>query len=139
MRRLVLFVFIINLLPAYLQADSQIPILEIKGPTVIAFFSPVTKDELNKDADLNESLSDFQHHLQGAKLTLEKAEIKVHEIYAKSFTVKLPTSTTTFKPKDADVGYYFIMPGKKPKIQYGVVTDVDLLYIASDYFGKKII
>ena len=139
MRRLVLFVFIINLLPVYLHAASQIPILEVKGPTVIAFFSPVTIDELNKDADLNESLSDFQHHLHGAKSTLENSGIKVHEIYAKLFTVKLPTWTTTFKPKDADVGYYFIMPGKKPKIQYGVMTDIDLLHIASDYFGKKII
>jgi hypothetical protein len=129
----------LNLLPAYLHADSQIPTLEVKGPTVIAFFRPVTKDQLNRDTDLNESLSDFQHHLQGAKPTLENAGIKIHEIYTKSFTLKLPASTTTFKPKDAYVGYYFIMPGKNPKIQYGVMTDIDLLYIASDYFGKKII
>ena len=139
MHRLVWFVFIINLFPAYLHADSKIPILEVKGPTVIAFFRPVTKDQLNKDTDLNESLSDFQHHLRGAKPALENAGITVHAIYAKSFTVKLPASTTTFKPVDANVGYYFIMPGKKPMIQYGVMTDIDLLYVASDYFGKKII
>ena len=139
MRRFVLFLFVISLLPAYLHANSKNPILEVKGPAIIAFFSPVTKDELNRDAEQNESLSDFQHHLQGAKPTLEKAGIKVHEIYAKSFTVKTPTSTTIFKPKDTDVGYYFIMPGKKPRVEYGVMTDVDLLYIASDYFGKKII
>jgi hypothetical protein len=33
------------------------------------------------------------------------------------------------------VGYYFIAPGKKPRIEYGVVTDIDLLQIATEYFG----
>jgi hypothetical protein len=139
MRRLVWFVFIINLLPMHLHANSQIPLLEVKGPTVIAFFPPVTRDQINKDADLNETLSDFQHHFQSAKPTLENAWIKVHEIYAKSFNVKLQAATTTFKPKNASAGYYLVMPGKKPKIHYGVVTDLDLPYIAADYFGKKII
>ena len=139
MRRLILFLLIIYLLPVSVHAGSQIPTIEVKGPTVIAFFGPVTKDELNKDADLNESLSDFQYHLHGAKPRLEEAGIKVHEIYTKSFTVKSLTSMTTFKPKDTDVGYYFITPGKKPKIEYGVMTGVDLLYIANEYFGKKII
>jgi hypothetical protein len=139
MRRLILFLLVIYLFPVSIHAASQIQIFEVKGPTVIAFFGPVTNDKLDKDADLNESLSDFQYHLQGAKPRLEAAGIKVHEIYAKSFTVKLADSTTTFKPKNAGVGYYFIMPGKKPKIQYGVTTDIDVLYIASDYFGKKII
>ena len=69
MRRLILFLLIIYLLPVSVHAGSQIPTIEVKGPTVIAFFGPVTKDELNKDADLNESLSDFQYHLHGATQT----------------------------------------------------------------------
>ncbi len=139
MRRIILSMLVIYLLPVFVHASSQNPIVEVKAPTVIAFFGPVTKDELDKDDELNESLSDFQHHLHEATPTLEKAGIKVHELYTKSFTLKLATSTITFRPKDTDVGYYFIMPGKKPKVQYGVMTDVDLLSIASDYFGKKLL
>jgi hypothetical protein len=138
MRRLVLFMLVINIMPVYLYAGTPLPILEIKGSTVIAFFGPVTQDEIAKDADLNESLSDFQYHLHSAKSRLEEAGVTVYELYANSFSMKLLKSTTTFKPKNANVGYYFIMPGEKPKIQYGVMSDVDLLYIANEYFGKKI-
>jgi len=139
MRQLVLLIFILNLFPSYLQAGSQIPVFEVKKPTVIAFFHPVTDDELNSNAGLNEVLSDFQYHLRGARVRLEEAGITVHEIYTRSFTVKLPTSTTIFKPTGDAVGYYLIVPGKNPKIVYGVMTDSDLLFIANKYFGKKII
>ncbi len=138
MRRIILSLLVIYLLPVSLNAGPKIPIVVVKGPSVIAFFSPVTEADLNKDDEANEALSDFQYYLQGAKPRLEKAGIKVHELYAKSFTVKLPSSTTTFKPQETEVGYYFISPGKKPRIQYGVMTDVDLLDVATEYFGKKI-
>ncbi len=29
------------------------------------------------------------------------------------------------------------MPGKKPRIEYGVMTDADLLQVANDYFGTS--
>jgi hypothetical protein len=39
-------------------AEKQ-PIVVVAGPTIVAFF-PVTKTELQKDADTNEALDDFQ-------------------------------------------------------------------------------
>jgi len=32
------------------------------------------------------------------------------------------------------VGYYFIAPGKAPHIEYGVLTDVDIVQAAAAYF-----
>jgi hypothetical protein len=32
-------------------------------------------------------------------------------------------------------GYYFIAHGKKPHVEYGVMTDADLLAAAKQYFG----
>jgi len=36
------------------------------------------------------------------------------------------------------VGYYYIAPGRKPRLEYGVATDLDILQIASDYFGMRL-
>lgn len=41
-----------------------------------------------------------------------------------------------FTPTKEKVGYYLISPGKKPRIEYGVMTDTDLLQVAKDYFGS---
>jgi hypothetical protein len=133
------FLLIIHLLQASSHAGSRITTIEAKGPTIIAFFHPVTKAELRKDTDLNEALSDFQYHLRKAKPRLEDAGISVHEIYSTSFRIKLPSTTITFKTKDIHVGYYFILPGKEPSIQYGVLTDIDLLHFADDYFRTSIL
>jgi hypothetical protein len=32
-------------------------------------------------------------------------------------------------------GYYLVAYGKKPQIEYGVMTDTDLLDLAKQYFG----
>jgi hypothetical protein len=40
----------------------------------------------------------------------------------------------TFRPAKG-VGYYLVEPGKKPRIEYGVMTDADLLRVANEYFG----
>ncbi len=137
MLRLIIYIIIIHLLPASSHAGSKIPPIEVNSPTVIAFFHPVTKAALNKDANLNEALSDFQYHLRKAKPRLKEFGITVHEIYSTSFKIRLPSSTTTFTAKDIHVGYYFILPGNKPMIRYGVLTDIDLLHFAEDYFGTS--
>lgn len=36
-----------------------------------------------------------------------------------------------------DVGYYFISPGKQPRVEYGVMTDDDLLHAAKEHFGTS--
>jgi hypothetical protein len=106
----------------------------VNGPTVVAFFPSVTDAELAKDPDTNESLADFQLYATSVREELRSAGIEFEEIYASSFAVRCRAKTTTFRPKKTTVGYYFITPGRAPRVEYGVMTDVDILRVAAEYF-----
>ena|SRR5277367_3934344 len=106
----------------------------INGPTVVAFFPPVTDAELAKDPDTNESLADFQLYATSVRAKLNNAGIEFHVIYESSFAVRCGARTTTFRPQKTTVGYYFIAPGKSPRVEYGVMTDVDILRVAAEHF-----
>ena len=101
----------------------------------MAFFEPVPQSKLDKDPDTNESLADFQLYARSVREPLRKAGIEFHELYAHSFRLRIGSKLTTFRPAKVDVGYYLVAPGKKPRIEYGVMTDSDLLQVASAYFG----
>jgi hypothetical protein len=94
-----------------LAADR--PIFVVHGPTVIAFFSPLTKDDL-KDGG-NETLSDFRYYSGAARARLMDAGITLHEVYARSFRVRIGTSVTTFGFAKDQFGYYFFCSRQKAK------------------------
>jgi hypothetical protein len=106
----------------------------VNGPTVIAFFPSVTDAELSKASDTNEALADFQLYSTRVRPRLNDAGIHFEEVYASSFAIRCATKTTTFRPQKGHVGYYFIAPGKPPHIEYGVLTDVDIVQAAAAYF-----
>ena len=111
-------------------------VFNIKGPTVIAFFPPVSDSELDGDAELNDTLSDFQYYDDEVRRPFKKAGIELHEAYTRVFSVRMNGRLTTFRTtRKNDVGYYFIAPGKKAHVEYEVMTDEDLLDVAHDYFG----
>jgi hypothetical protein len=116
-------------------AEKQ-PLVVVGGPTIVAFFPPVTDAELQKDADTNESLADFQLYATRVREPLKKAGIDFHELYAHSFRLRVGKVVTTVRPVKVDVGYYIVAPGKAPRIEYGVMTDADLLQVANEYFGR---
>jgi hypothetical protein len=124
------------LLAPSLVATAKNTIVVVNRPTVVAFFLPVTSAELNADPDTNEALSDFQLYATKVRKPLNDAGIGFKEIYAKSFQVQRGTRITTFRPGKVDVGYYFVAPGKEPRIEYGVLTDADLLQVAKEYFDQ---
>ena len=107
----------------------------VSDKTIIAFFPAVTKAELDKDPDTNEALSDFQYYAGAVRERLKKERILFHELYTYSFRLRVGKTLSTFRPAKIQVGYYFVAPGKKPRIEYGVMTDVDLLNVAHEYFG----
>jgi hypothetical protein len=108
-------------------------VIDIRQATIVAFFSPVTQAELN-DGETNEALADFQYYVGRVRAPLRNAGIELHAVYARSFQIRIGKKVTTFQPVKA-VGYYLAAPGKKPRVEYGVLTDSDLLNIANDYFG----
>jgi hypothetical protein len=112
--------------------------LAVSGPTVIAFFTPVTQAELNNDPDTNEALADFQLCAKAIREPLHNAGIEFQEVYAPSFRVQVGARVTTFRPGKVNVGYYFIAPNRKPRVEYGVMTDFDLRQIASEYFRLSV-
>lgn len=116
-------------------AEKQ-PVVVVAGPTIIAFF-PVTQAELQKDADSNEALADFQFYAKQVRQPLKKVGIEFSEVCAKSFRVRIGQEATVFRPAKEGVGYYLIVPGRKPRIEYGVMTNTDLLQVANEYFGTS--
>jgi hypothetical protein len=121
--------------PAAPAAAEKQPVVVVRGPTVVAFFEPVSQVKLEKDPDGNEALADFQFYAARVREPLRKAGIDFHELYAHSFRLRAGNRLTTFRPVKMDVGYYLVKPGKKPLIKYGVMTDVDLFHVANEYFG----
>jgi hypothetical protein len=115
-------------------AAQTLKVIVVSGPTVIAFFPPVTEKDLLDDPDTNEALSDFQFYAQMVRGELHDAGIDFQEIYASSFGVKCKGKIKTFHPQKEQIGYYFVMPGKSPHVEYGVMTDADISLIAKKYF-----
>jgi hypothetical protein len=110
------------------------PTIIVRKATMVAFFPPVPASG-EYDSDTNDDLSDFQYYLSGVREPLRKAGIDLHEVYSNAFFIRVGKSTTQFRPKQSDVGYYFIAPDKKPRIEYGIMTDEELLEAAHEYFG----
>jgi hypothetical protein len=119
------------------SAAENPPLVVAEGRTIVGFFPPVNDAELQKDADTNEALADFQLYATHVREPLKNAGIEFRELHTRSFRVRVGKVVTTFRPAKADVGYYFVVPGKKPRVEYGVMTDVDLLHVANDYFGTQ--
>jgi hypothetical protein len=123
--------FVVSSVPA---AEKQ-TVVVVRGATIVAFFPPTTQAELKNDPDTNEALADFQYYATNVQKPLHDEGIDFKEIYARSFRLEIGTSSTTFRPGKVKIGYYFVAPSKKPRVEYGVMTDHDLLQIATEYFG----
>ncbi len=135
MKRLLFLAFIVALVSARpLQSQSKQQTFDVHQPTILAFFPPVTQAELSKDADTNAALDDFQFYAGKVGQTLASRGIDFQQVYARSFSIRTGKSLTTFKPTKVQVGYYLISPGKEPRVEYGVLTDADLMKVADEYF-----
>jgi hypothetical protein len=122
-------------LPAQPPAD-KVPLVDVHKPTIIAFYVPMSQSD-TENADDVESLSDFKFYAEQVRKPLRDEGIDFHEVYAHSFRIHIGTKTTIFRPIKADVGYYIIAPGREPYIEYGVITNEDLLGVARRYFGSS--
>jgi hypothetical protein len=113
---------------------AQTPVIQIQRRMVIAFFAPAPKGG-KVAVDSNEELSDFQFYARRVKEPLNILNIDFRVLHVRSFRLHLSKGDIVFRSKADAVGYYLIAPGKKPQIEYGVMTDADLLQLAKRYFG----
>ena len=116
--------------------DRKPAMMDVRGPTLVAFFPPVSDAELRENPDTNEALSDFQLYASQAQKRFEKTRVRFHVVYARSFNLRTQGRIMKFKSGKVDVGYYLIAPRKKPQVEYGVMTDDDLIEVARRYFGE---
>jgi hypothetical protein len=119
------------------EALPKQPRVVIRRPTVIAFFSPVTERELERDPDTKEALADFQFYASRAREPLLKLGVDFKEVYARSFRVTVSGRTIIFHAGSVGVGYYFISAGTKPRVDHGVNTDDGIIGAAKEHFGIK--
>jgi len=123
-----------TLLAPFFVLGAERPPIVITRPTIVAFFPPVNSDA--SDSDTNEALADFQIYTARVRRPLRSRGIEFRELYVHSLRIRVGTSVSTFRPK-VYVGYYFIAPGRKPRVEYGVHTDDELLEIANEYFRNS--
>jgi hypothetical protein len=114
------------------------PAFEIQGPTIVAFFPPMTDADLDADPDMNEVLSDFQLYVSAAKGPLQKSGVDFQVATARSFEIRIGTKVRLVQTGRVGIGYYFVALGKKAYVQYGVMTDAEILETAAKYFGIPI-
>lgn len=117
------------------QPDGEL--IRVTGNTVVAFFPPVSEKEMEDNPDLNEALSDFQLYTSKVGERLAKEGIQFHVLYVRWFRIGVENTVTNFHPHKVNVGYYFIAPGKSPRIEYGVTMDDDLVRMAHEYFRSS--
>jgi hypothetical protein len=118
------------------NAGKTVPTFVIQRPTIVAFFAPAKQSD--NDADTNEVLGDSQLYATRAHPHLEKAGIDFTVATTVSFRVRTRMKLRSFRTGKIGVGYYFIAPDKEPHVEYGVMTDTDLLDRARQYFGMAI-
>ena len=133
-----MFVLVVTQSGIAQSATSTIPTFEIKKPTIVAFFPPFKDADLDADPDLNEVLSDFQFYAGAAKGPLQRSGVVFQDATARSFRILIGSKARLIQTGKSGVGYYFIAPGQKAHIQYGVMTDADILETAGKYFGIPI-
>ena len=117
------------------QTATKRPVIEVQKPSIVAFYPPLSASDAEKPEEI-ESLSDFRLSIEGARKSLRAAGIEIHEVYSTSFRIRVGAKTTSFHPTEDGVGYYLIAPGKPPSVEYGVMTDADLIHVAKQYFGS---
>lgn len=119
-------------------ATPTIPTFVVHGPTIVAFFPHVTDAEMESNPDTNEVLGDFQLYVGAASKPLREAGIDFQVVDGRAFNIRIGTKVRGFHSGKIGIGYYFIAPGKKPRIEYGVLVDADILDVANKYFGIAI-
>jgi hypothetical protein len=128
---LVLLPVVLTFHLVFSQSAGKPQVFEIDHPTVIAFF-PSTAKSTKKDSD---SLADFQLYTASARQPLESGGVDLQVVYTREFRVIVNGTATTFKPSKAEPGYYYVAPGRKPRIEFGVMNDTDMVRVAHEYFG----
>jgi len=110
----------------------------IHGPTIVAFYPHFSQKEIDNGEGDAAAMDDFGFYASQVAGRLKKAGIEFLPKETRSFKVRVGARVRHFPGGKIDIGYYFIAPGKEPHVEYGVMTDIDLLDAARKYFSIAI-
>lgn len=124
-------------------AVSQNKYIDIKEDTsrtrTIIYFGP-TQSELDivNGKDIDEALDDFTYYISRTDSTMKKLGIKTE--YNTADFIQVPygeSQRIVVNRRVQPFGYIFTDGKKKPLVIDYVLTDLDLIETAKDYFGIK--
>jgi hypothetical protein len=138
-KSIVVFLIVLSAAASKPQSSKErIPAFEIEGPTIITYFRESSQAELDKGGGDAEAASDYSYYLNNVEGRIESSGITLKSIVGAHFRVKIGNKVLDVRDDAVGVGYYFITPGKAPRLEKGVMTDEDLVLEARKYFGMKI-
>ena len=108
--------------------DSSV---QVVGPTVIAFFVP---EKGNSEPGSHEAFDDFELYAKQVRPRMNAAGITFTTVYSASLQVVIGRTSTAFHAGKRRV----VAPHRKPHVEYGVITDDDLMQVARHYFGTAL-
>jgi hypothetical protein len=111
----------------------------VQGPVLVAFYPAASQEAVDSSEDLATVIDDFSYHLSTAMDSLRALGITVTERPVGQIRLSEGGRAREFLPaKDsADVGYLFVIPGQPDRVQYGVMTNSDLVDAARHYLGAR--
>jgi hypothetical protein len=116
-------------------------VVRVSGPTIVAFF--VDPQRAETDSDLVEVLADFRAHAEEARASLARAGVALEVVYPgygehreHIILVELDGKRTILRPKN--VGYYFLAPGGKMRIETGFADSGALMEHARRHLGADV-
>ncbi len=143
MKKLFIVLLIIT---AILNCNSKNESVTIKDRTVL-FFS-ISQDEYDKitssdkSGDIDEILSNFSYFANNTAENFKKYNINV--LMSASYRFKFIYADKKVeifdrRKKEDWVGFIMFDKNKKPKIKYGVSTDIEILNSAQKYFNINLL
>jgi hypothetical protein len=118
--------------------------LKAEGKTVIFFtISEMEYNTLSRgpDSGIDETLDDFNYYAAIFADTLKKVGYKPIITGSRYIQIKLGNGIyktyDRLAEKESVVGYIMSDGIKEPKVEYGVVTDIDLLTTFNEFIGRR--
>lgn len=101
---------------------DPLPVLDVVGPSVIAFWLvPASDSVLDADPGLASALDDQQYYWAGSRAPLEAAGIAALDQPGRTFRLREPGRSWLFAadPDSSEIGYLVVRPGYRPRVLYG--------------------
>ncbi len=122
------------------QPGPAVPVVEISGPTVVAFWrSPTTNEDLARDPDLAAALDEQQYYW--AETCERLAALGITALGQPGYEFRLQDGRDDrlfrARPDSAAIGYLLVEPGREYRALYRLRYPDELIAEARLFFGSN--